>query len=79
MHMSAFGKRPGKKYVFGSLDDGGQLCFDFCLERDFYDSGHSRLTIYSVLIDGGPRLFCHKRDKQPFPVKYVRMHNGVHL
>ena len=32
-----------------------------CLERDFYDSGHSRTKKgFSVLIDGGPRWLGHK-------------------
>ena len=31
----------------------GDCVFDFCLERDSYDSGHSKTNeIFSVLIDG---------------------------
>ena len=33
----------------------GDFVLDFCLERDSYDSGHSKTNeVFSVLIDGVP-------------------------
>ena len=59
MHMSARSKlaeeNEEENATMVALAVDGDCVLDFCLERDSYDSGHSKTNeVFSVLIDGRP-------------------------
>ena len=57
MHTSARSKRPEEDEEESATSTAlmmeGNCVFDFCLERDSYDSGYCKTNyVFSVLIDG---------------------------
>ena len=59
MHRSASSKRAKENKeesaTLAALTVEGDHVLDFCLERDSYNSGHSKTNeFFSVLIDGRP-------------------------
>ena len=66
MRMSTRGKRSEyneeESATLAGFTVEGEYVIDFCLERDSYNSGHSKTNVFfSELIDGRPRWCSHKQ------------------